>query len=66
MKKEILASAIVLVLGLGVSAQDHKQQHDAGSQQAKANEMLNKMKEEAAAYYAGADSAEYGVRYRLN
>lgn len=66
MKKEILASVVALILGLGVSAQDNRQQHDAGSQQAKANEMLNKMKEEAAAYYVGADSAEYGVRYRLN
>ena len=27
--------------------------------------MVNKMKEEAAAYYAGADTADYGVRYRL-
>lgn len=66
MKKELLASAVALLLGLGVSAQEQKKQPDAAAQQAaKANEMVNKMKEEAAAYYAGADTAEYGVRYRL-
>jgi len=63
MKKELLAIAVALMLGLGVNAQEQKKQPDAGAQQA--NEMVNKMKEEAAAYYAGADTADYGVRYRL-
>ncbi|MDE7147954.1 MAG: GLPGLI family protein [Duncaniella sp.] len=63
MKKELLATAVALALGFGVNAQEQKKQPDAGAQQA--NEMVNKMKEEAAVYYAGADTADYGVRYRL-
>ena len=66
MKKTIISTILLLSLGLSASAQNpgHNRRGE-GDREAAAKEMQAKMKEEANAYYANADTAEYGIRYRL-
>ncbi|MDE6377477.1 MAG: GLPGLI family protein, partial [Duncaniella sp.] len=61
-------SAILLALALGVSAlplaaQDQHPRQGGPDREARSAEAKAKLDEEAAAYYADADSALYGVRY---
>lgn len=66
MKKTIFSTILLLSLGLSASAQNPGHNHRGeGDREAAAKEMQAKMKEEANAYYANADTAEYGIRYRL-
>lgn len=67
MKKTIFTTILLLALGFSASAQNHGGRNRQGQEdrEAKAKEMQAKMKEEANAYYANADTAEYGVRYRM-
>lgn len=62
MKTLITAIALTVAISFNGAAQ---QQHRPGGGQQQANEMKAKLKEEAEAYYANADTAEYGVRYRF-
>lgn len=57
--KHIIASALVLSLALGTLAQQTPQGKNDSSG------MLSKMKEEESVYYAGTDTARYGVRYKM-
>jgi len=54
-----------MAISLSGWAQHPGRQDGGGVQQQKSNDRLAKLKEEAAAYYANADSADYGVRYRF-
>lgn len=58
-------TAIALTAAITFSGWAQQPGRPGGGQQQKANEMKAKLKEEAAAYYANADTAEYGVRYRF-
>ena len=63
MKTILTALAFTIAVSFSGWAQHPGRQ--GGGQQQKAAEKLAKIKEEAAAYYANADSADYGVRYRF-
>lgn len=60
--KNILIALLIAAGCVLPSAAQHRQ--GPGRQQ-NPNDMMAKMKEEADAYYAGVDTAEYGVRYRF-
>ncbi len=63
-----ILTAIALIAAISFSSQAQQPGRHGGGQQLqqqRANEMKAKMKEEANAYYANADTAEYGVRYRF-
>ena len=61
MNKGIIAAAFAIALAVPAFAQ--QQTPDGGNK--KADDAAAKMKEEAKAYFADTDTAEYGVRYRL-
>lgn len=63
MKSIFTAIALTAAIAFNGSAQQPHRQD--GGQQQKVNDMKAKMQEEAAAYYANADTAEYAVRYRF-
>lgn len=73
MKKTIITSVFALAVAIAASAQQPGERHgqhqgrgqQGGDREAQAKEMQAKAKAEADAYYANADTAEYGVRYRL-
>lgn len=62
MKTILTAIALTAAIAFNGAAQQPGNNHGGGQQQ-KANEMQAKLKAEAEAYYANADTAEYGVRY---
>ena len=66
MKTLFTAIALTAAISFNCAAQQPGR-HGGGQQQQqqKNEEMKAKLKEEAAAYYANADTAEYGVRYRF-
>lgn len=68
-RKTIAAALLLLSFSTPAAFAQYQQgggqQHSQADRQARYNEMLARMKEEAKAYYADADTAEYGVRYRM-
>lgn len=55
----------VLALAAAITLPAMAQHRPGGNRQQEAKEMQEKIKEEARVYYANADTAEYGVRYRF-
>lgn len=64
MKTILTAIALSAAIAFNCAAQQPGN-NQGGAQQQKADEMKAKLQAEADAYYANADTAEYGVRYRF-
>ena len=56
---------VALIIAAGCVLPSMAQHRQGPGRQQNPNDMMAKMKEEAAAYYAGVDTADYGVRYRF-
>lgn len=68
MKRTILAAAFAVALSLPTYSQQQPPSGNRNSQadrQAQMDQWMARMKEEARTYYANADTAAYGVRYRM-
>lgn len=63
MKRILTAATLMMAIAFTGLAQHQQQRPGGGNQQRE--DMMAKMKEEADKYYANADTAEYGVRYRF-
>lgn len=66
----IFTAAFALLLSVPAATAQYQQGNNQGGspqsdQQARYNEMMARMNEEAKVYYANADTADYGVRYRM-